>query len=51
MTELEPASGEPVEDGEPRVPITFWIMLVLVALYLGWRLVQGIVWLVRWLTG
>lgn len=29
-----------------RPPITFWIMIVLAVLYLGWRLVQGIVWLI-----
>ncbi len=29
-----------------RPPITFWIMIVLAVLYLGWRLVQGVVWLI-----
>ncbi len=29
-----------------RPPISFWIMIVLAVLYLGWRLVQGILWLV-----
>lgn len=32
-----------------RTPWSFKLMVVLVALYLGWRLVQGIVWLVEWL--
>lgn len=28
-----------------KTPFTFKLMIVLVVLYLGWRLVQGIVWL------
>lgn len=28
-----------------RTPWTFKLMVVLVVLYLGWRLVQGVVWL------
>jgi hypothetical protein len=51
MTEMEPRAEEPLEGEQPRVPITFWIMIVLVVLYLGWRLVQGIVWVVQRLAG
>ncbi len=32
-------------------PWSFRIMVVLVALYLGWRLVQGVVWLFQALGG
>jgi len=28
-----------------KTPFSFKLMIVLVVLYLGWRLVQGIVWL------
>lgn len=43
MTEEQP---EPVEE-EERWPIGFMVMIALVALYLGWRLIQGIIWLVQ----
>jgi hypothetical protein len=38
----------PQEESEEveRPPITFWIMIGLAVLYLGWRLVQGIIWLI-----
>lgn len=38
-------SGRPEDD--VKTPFSFKLMVVLVALYLGWRLVQGIVWLVN----
>ena len=37
-------SGPPPED-ELRTPISFKLMVGLAALYLGWRLVQGVAWL------
>ncbi|MBK6502716.1 MULTISPECIES: hypothetical protein [Candidatus Neomicrothrix] len=27
-------------------PWHFWVMVVVLSIYLGWRLVQGIVWLI-----
>lgn len=33
-----------------KTPFTFKLMIVLVALYLGWRLVQGIIWVWHWLS-
>jgi hypothetical protein len=35
----------PVDQGDLKTPRTFKLMVVLVVLYLGWRLVQGVVWL------
>lgn len=35
----------PVDQEDLKTPWTFKLMVVLVVLYLGWRLVQGIVWL------
>ena len=35
--------GEPER---PKVPWHFWMLLIALVLYLGWRLVQGVVWLV-----
>lgn len=44
MTEEQP---EPVESEEDQSwPIGFMIILMLVALYLGWRLVQGVAWVI-----
>lgn len=42
----DPRQSEPKEI---KTPFTFKLMIVLVVLYLGWRLVQGVVWLVQWL--
>jgi hypothetical protein len=38
------------EQEEVKAPFSFKLMIVLTVLYLGWRLVQGIVWLVERLT-
>ncbi|MFZ0012923.1 MAG: hypothetical protein WAL25_02295 [Acidimicrobiia bacterium] len=32
------------DQGDVKTPFTFKLMVVLVVLYLGWRLVQGLVW-------
>jgi hypothetical protein len=45
MTDEAPEPADAEE--EERWPVGFMVMLVLVALYLGWRLVQGVVWLVQ----
>ena len=39
-------SDEPGGDDHAKVPWHFWLLLAALAVYLGWRLVQGIVWLV-----
>lgn len=31
-------------ESKHKVPWHFWVMVAAVALYLGWRLVQGILW-------
>jgi len=36
---------EPHDQEDVKTPLSFKIMIVLVVLYLGWRLVEGIVWL------
>ena len=38
-------NGRPEDDF--RTPFTFKLMVVLAALYLGWRLVQGVLWLIE----
>lgn len=51
-----PACGRPVatSDGSDeevptpeRPPWHFWLLLVAVALYLAWRLVQGVAWMIE----
>lgn len=32
------------DDKDLKTPFTFKLMIVLAVLYLGWRLVQGLVW-------
>ena len=44
MTDQRPTDTEDI-----KTPFTFKLMIVLTVLYLGWRLVEGIVWLVDWL--
>ncbi len=38
--------GPPPQD-EERAPFSFRLMIVLVVLYLGWRLVQAIGWVIE----
>ncbi len=47
----------PAEDGaqtqpqeEIKAPFSFKLMIALTVIYLGWRLIQGVVWLVERLT-
>lgn len=38
--------GRPQEE-EVKAPFSFKLMVVLAVLYLGWRLIQGIVWVIE----
>ena len=43
----DPTSQQPPDTAEEeKWPIGFMIVLLLAALYLGWRLVQGIAWVI-----
>jgi hypothetical protein len=42
---------EPTPQEEPKAPFTFKLMIVLTVIYLGWRLVQGVMWLIDRLSG
>jgi hypothetical protein len=33
------------EEPEPKIPWHFWVLLVSVVVYLGWRAIQGLQWL------
>ncbi|HLF44294.1 MAG TPA: hypothetical protein VJA46_12340 [Acidimicrobiia bacterium] len=37
---------QPPEGEELKAPFGFKLMVVLVVIYLGWRLVQGVLWLI-----
>ncbi|HWL49965.1 MAG TPA: hypothetical protein VNT92_08810 [Acidimicrobiia bacterium] len=46
-----PGSDRPEEPAEEvRAPFSFKLMIALTVAYLGWRLVQGIVWVVEKLS-
>ena len=38
---------EPEDDGGGRAPWHFYLLVVCVVLYLGWRAIQGLDWAVR----
>ena len=38
------------QDEEVKAPLSFKLMIAMTALYLGWRLVQGIMWLIERLS-
>jgi len=39
-----PAEGE--DEGATKVPWHFWLLVTALVIYLGWRLVQTIIWLI-----
>ena len=41
----DPESDEP--EAKVRAPWHFWVLVTGVVLYLGWRLVQGIIWVLH----
>lgn len=45
--DLEPDIDAPDTDDIEKMPFGFILTLVALGLYLGWRLVEGIVWLVQ----
>jgi hypothetical protein len=45
-----PVPERPARDQAPPRPWGFWLLIVLTVLYLGWRAVQGIVWVMERLT-
>jgi hypothetical protein len=43
-----PADEAHADDGDKRVvPWHFWVLVVALVIYLGWRLIQGIGWVSR----
>jgi hypothetical protein len=48
--EYLPAGEQEGDQKEVRAPFSFKLMIALTVIYLGWRLIQGIVWLVERFT-
>jgi hypothetical protein len=44
VAEPEPASDAPAQ-AATKIPWHFWVMVIAAAIYLGWRAVQGLMWL------
>ncbi|GMQ84613.1 MAG: hypothetical protein BMS9Abin07_0177 [Acidimicrobiia bacterium] len=44
------AADEP-DGSDEKWPWSFILLIVSAAIYLGWRLIQGIVWVVDWVGG
>jgi hypothetical protein len=42
--------AQEVGEEELKTPFSFKLMIALTVIYLGWRLIQGIVWVVERLT-
>lgn len=51
MTERPESSHESPEVEDLPTPFLFKLMVVLAALYLGWRLIEGVMWLIQALGG
>jgi hypothetical protein len=51
MMERPETPGESPEVENLPTPFLFKVMVVLAALYLGWRLVEGVIWLIQVLGG
>jgi hypothetical protein len=43
---IEQSEAAPREDDGQKIPWHFWLLVIALSIYLGWRLVQGIAWLI-----
>ena len=41
----DPPDPETAEEKAPGAPWHFWVLVIAISIYLGWRLIQGVVWL------
>jgi lauroyl/myristoyl acyltransferase len=51
MTEEQTSERSDTDAGHQRWPIGFMLLIGATALYLGWRLIQGLGALVGWIAG
>ena len=45
------SDGNRPQQGRTGAPWHFWLVVVMATVYLGWRAVEGVVWLVQWFAG
>jgi hypothetical protein len=43
---VQQSQAEPREEERQKVPWHFWLLVIALSIYLGWRLIQGIGWLI-----
>jgi hypothetical protein len=43
-------SAAEAEEAPSKISWHFWVFVAIAAVYLGWRAVQGVVWLVAWIS-
>jgi hypothetical protein len=51
MTDPRPEDESKEDADKQRWPIGFMLLIAALSLYLGWRLIQGVAALIRWLGG
>ncbi len=42
------SEGDRPQQGRTGAPWHFWLVVVMATVYLGWRAVEGVVWLIQW---
>ena len=45
------SAGQPAPQRGGNAPWHFWLVVVMATVYLGWRAIEGVVWLVQWFSG
>ena len=43
--------GDPPQQRRAGAPWHFWLVVIMATVYLGWRAIEGVVWLVQWFAG
>ncbi len=44
------SEGDRPEPQRSSAPWHFWLVVVMATVYLGWRAVEGVVWLIQWIA-
>ncbi len=44
------SEGDRPQQGRAGAPWHFWLVVVMATVYLGWRAVEGVVWLIQWIS-
>lgn len=46
MCESEVDSADLAQPAPTKAPWHFWLMVIALVIYLGWRLIQGVIWMI-----